>query len=396
MMASSKIDTATVLERLLRVVKEKDYAGYNKHDGLLSPVLSRLFGWSRLTRLAAIQLVTRSPWNIRPLLGVPGTRNPKGIGLFALALLEHGERSGNREWLDEGLRLLDWLLDNRSRGFDGACWGYQYPWQDVGFFAPAGFPNRVVTCWIGFAFHQAWEVTGADRYVETCKEICRFLLESPNRIVDTNDELCLSYVPDASVDWAVMDVSALAAKMLSLTGSATGNEELKAEARRCIRYVANRQTDYGAWFYTDPPGDSHIRHDNYHTGIILDCIQDYGVATGDRDFDTCYERGLRYYAEELFLPDGAPKWMNDRVYPHDIHGAAQGIISFTKPRAVALGLGPVADRVLTWTMNNLYNPGDGRFYYQRGRSLTKKFTLMRWCDAWMAVALEQSLHERAI
>ena len=36
-----------------------------------------------------------------------------------------------------------------STGFDGLCWGYPYPWQDVGFFAPRHFPNRVVTSFVG-------------------------------------------------------------------------------------------------------------------------------------------------------------------------------------------------------------------------------------------------------
>jgi hypothetical protein len=368
-------------------VKERDYAGYNKHDGLLSPVLSRLAGWSRLTRLVAIQSVMRSPWNIRPLLGVPKTKNPKGIGLFAQTLLEHYETTGRAESLNEALRLLDWLLENHRHDRTGISWGYQYPWQDVGFFAPAGFPNRVVTCWIGFAFHKAWEVTGSGRYLETCEEICRFLLCSPRRIVDTSDELCLSYVPDASVNWAVMDVSALVGKMLALTATALVKDNLKSEAKRCIRYVANRQTGYGGWFYTDPPSDSHIRHDNYHTGIILDCIHDYAAATKDTEFDTHYEQGLRYYAGELFLTDGAPKWMNDRVYPHDIHGAAQGIIAFMKPRAIDLGYKPMAALVLEWTMTNMYNRMSGEFWYQQSWWGTKRLSLMRWCNGWMALAL---------
>jgi hypothetical protein len=32
-------------------------------------------------------------------------------------------------------------------------------------------------------------------------------------------------------------------------------------------------------------------------------------------------------------------------------------------------------------------PGDGRFYYRKGRYYTKRITLMRWCQAWMAYAL---------
>ena len=94
--------------------------------------------------------------------------------------------------------------------------------------------------------------------------------------------MCLTYVPDASVDWAVMDVPALAGALLAEAGALLA-PGLIAAAPRLVRWVARRQTAYGAWFYTDPPADSHITHDNYHTAIILDCLDRFRVATGEAD-----------------------------------------------------------------------------------------------------------------
>lgn len=380
----------SVLGDVLAAAKTRNYAGHNKHDGLLSPVLWPLRR-GKWPRLAAIQLVTRSPVNIRPLFLIPKTRNPKGIGLFAHSLLRRYEMRGEAEDLPEARNLLQWLLAHTASGFEGISWGYQYPWQDAGFFAPSNFFNRVVTCWIGFSFYEAWRITKETEYLKTCKEICRFLLHSPRRIVDTAEELCLSYVPDTTVDWAVMDVSALAGKMLALTGTACGDSQMLAEARRCMNYVAKRQTGYGAWFYTDPPGDSHITHDNYHTGIILDCFLDYMAATGDHTFMDRYRKGLNYYAENLFLSNGAPKWMNHRIYPHDIHGAAQGIITFSKASVVDSKWTETADRILAWTLENLYDEQKHEFWYQKTRWYTKRFSLMRWCNAWMSYALATRL-----
>ncbi len=379
--------TVDILQLALERAKAEDYRGYNKHDGLLSPMLGPVLGWSRVGRLAAIQLVTRCPWNIRPLLRVPRTRNPKGLGLFAYASLLAHRITTQEEYLQDTKRLLQMLSESGCNQFPGMSWGYQYPWQDVGFYAPANFPNRVVTCWIGFAFYRAWKDSGREEYLETCKEICRFLREAPNRIVDTADELCFSYVPDKRVSWAVMDVSALCAKMFALTGTATGDKELLSDAARCIRYVTNRQTTYGAWFYTDPPGDSHITHDNYHTGIILDCILDYMQVVGDQSLSGIYSHGLRYYDKALFTSEGAPKWMNNKTYPHDIHGAAQGIVTFSKAAKMDPLWMEKADQILSWTLQTLYDEARGKFWYQRTRFLTKRFSLMRWCNAWMAVAL---------
>jgi hypothetical protein len=381
----------SILINLLAISKQHGYKGYNKHDGLLSPFLSTFLGHSRIGRLLAIQFIMRFPFNIRPFLFVPQTRNPKGTGLFAHAYLNSHQLTNRVEFLDEAERLLKWLEENANHEYEGTSWGYQYPWQDVGFFAPPHFPNRVVTCWIGFSFIKAWHITKNSRYLNACKKICTFLRDAPNKIIDTDEELCLSYVPDKFVTWAVMDVSALVGKMFALTGIAADDGALLADAKRCMQYIINRQTDYGAWFYTDPPKDSHITHDNYHTGIILDCINDYMNAIQSDIFADSYKKGLEYYAKHLFLSNGAPKWMNNKVYPFDIHGAAQGIITFSKASQKIPQYLEIAKKILVWTKTNLYSEKAKQFWYQKEHFFTKRFTLMRWCNAWMAFALTMYL-----
>src|SRR5258708_9534173 len=76
-----------VLDRVLQTARSERYGGYSKHDGLNSPVLARLAGGSRLRRLGAIQVGTRSPVDILPLVGVRKARNAKGLSPFAPALL---------------------------------------------------------------------------------------------------------------------------------------------------------------------------------------------------------------------------------------------------------------------------------------------------------------------
>ena len=91
---------------------------------------------------------------------------------------------------------------------------------------------------------------------------------------------------------------------------------------------------------------------------------------------------MDYYADNLFLHNGAPKWMNNKKYPFDIHGAAQGIITFSKASQRFPNYLKIAERILTWTIDNLYNKKNGQFWHQKTRWFTKKFTLTRWCNAW--------------
>ena len=382
------------LRQVLAYASNLAYYGYNKHDALNSRLLMAMMGWAKWPRILAIQAVMRAPWNLRPMLGTPVTRNPKGLGLFALAYLELYEIEARAQDLREGMRLLDWLLEHPSNGFRGLSWGYPYPWQDVGFYAPRNFPNRVVTCWIGLAFTRAAEITGEGRYCEALPKIGEFLTCEPNVLHDSAEMKCYSYIPDSSVTWAVMDVPALVGAFLSETGRFLDRAEYMAEARRLLNWVADKQTDYGAWYYTHPSGDSHITHDNYHTAIILDCLDRYHKASGDESFFDVYRIGLDYYRRMLFNENGSPRWMNNQDYPHDIHGAASGILSFVRASRHDPSWGAEADNILDWALHRMYHPR-GYFFYQEGPFFLKRFTLMRWCNAWMAWAMSAWLSLRA-
>lgn len=367
---------------VLAYAKEEHYEGYNKHDGLESPLARALSFNLKWGRLFWTQLVMRSPVNLRPLLGVPRLRNPKGIALFAMACMDMHKVTGEEHYTNEARSLLDWLINHTSPGFDMPCWGYPYAWQDVGFFAPAGFPNRIVTYFVSTALLDGYEYLGDARYLDTANAATRFLLDTPRVLFESEEQLCMSYVPSEKVNWVVMDVSALIAVVLARVGKHTGEERLGIQARKLVHYVVDKQTPEGAWFYSHPPGESHIGHDNYHTGEILDAIDDYRLVTGDDSYADAHRRGLEFYARHLFTPEGAPKWMSNKTFPHDVHGASQGIITFSRhPEYVKL-----LEKIMYWTLDNLYS-GKGYFYYQRRATYTKKFTLMRWCNGWMSHAL---------
>jgi hypothetical protein len=379
-----------VLDRVLRTARSADYEGYSKHDGLNSPVLARLAGGSRLRRLAATQVVTRSPVDIRPLVGVRKARNAKGLSLFARALLARHRMTGSAGDAREARELLDWLIGHPA-AFDELSWGYPYDWQDVGFFAPRDLPNRVVTSFAGQALLDGYETLHDDRYLDAAARAVTFLLEAPKTLFEDDDRRCVSYVPDRSVDWIVMDVSALSGALAARLGAISGDGGLIREGGRLVRYVVSKQTDYGAWFYADPPSASHITHDNYHTGFILDAILQYGRSAASGEFEDAYSRGIEFYERRLFEPSGAARFMSDRLYPVDIHGCAQGVITFSlRQRHQGTGAA-TATRVLDWTLANMWDPRSGWFYYQRRRGYRTRIRELRWCQGWMSWALASYL-----
>ncbi len=387
----AKPDTPTlslVLDAVLARSAATGWRGYDKHDGLNSPLVWALAGWSRPTRLLALQGIMRSPLNLRGLLAVPSVENPKGLALFMQACLARWRCDGRQSDLDLAFELgahLDLLRTPEGR-WSGRAWGYQYPWQDLGFFAPCGTPNAVVSCFVGEALLDLHAATGEAQPLRLLREALTFLQHDLPRLVETDAELCLGYMP-MSMTMRVMDVSILVGTLFARCSEVLPNASRETDARRLVRYVLHRQTREGAWWYTDPPEASPVRIDNYHTGFILDAIWRYMGATGDLQPMDGYTRGLEFYARSLFEEDGAPRWMSDQQYPHDVHGSAQGIITFARHTREYPGL---ADRIAGWALDNLYD-GRGGFWYRRTRWRCDRTFFLRWNNGWMARALSDLL-----
>ncbi|MVF22086.1 hypothetical protein EVC37_10775 [Methylocaldum sp. BRCS4] len=375
----------TILDQTLAWSKGQGYLEHTKHDALNSPLLYCLLGRHKLTRILATQAVMRFPVNLRKLLRVPKSHNPKGLALFVMALLDSFTLTREHRYLMEAERLLALLLALRSPGnWGGYCWGYQYPWQDLGFFAPKAMPNAVVTAFVCEAFLHAYRVTGKSEYVRSVESAAGFFLNNLTVLKRTGDELCLGYMP-LPMTMRVMDVSILIAAVLAQLAKLNGDGNLRETATCLARYVVNRQTSEGAWFYTDPPKDSPVKIDNYHTGFILDALDRVLVALGNEEWRSNHDCGVKFYAAHLFNSDGSPRWMSDQNYPYDIHGAAQGILTFAQTRNRER-YPELAPKIVNWALTRMYHP-EGRFFYQENRFYRKKITFIRWCNAWMCHAL---------
>ena len=81
-------DATAASVKLLGYCRANDWAGYDPYDALNSRFFTALpFLDSRLPRLLATQALKRSPVDLRPLMLVPRTQNPKAMALFLAAAL---------------------------------------------------------------------------------------------------------------------------------------------------------------------------------------------------------------------------------------------------------------------------------------------------------------------
>ena len=376
-----------VLFAVLERADSLNYEGYSKFDGLHSPLTKALsFGlWP--FRLIWTQVVMRAPINIRRVLFVRKGVNPESSALFARSNLDMYFLNKDELFAKRAKKCLDWLLAHNSSGnvYHGLSWGYHHPWQSPGFYQPPGFPNCYITIIVAEALLHGFRIFNDQRYLLASRQACDFVLRDLTVLHETKEEKSISYVPKMRADFTVININALCSALLAQVGALTGEIHLIEESRKLMTFVARMQTNEGAWYYTSNPRQSLVAHDNYHTGMILDALITYENVTGDNRFRVNLDKGLSFYRERLFTPEGAPRWSSYKTFPLDVHGAGQGILTFSLSGNLEM-----AHRVASWAINNFYK-GNGDFTYQKGRFWDKNFTLQHWCNGWMVRGLSTFL-----
>lgn len=378
----------TILLEVLDAADRRNYSGYSKFDALNSPLLNLFSLNNRWLQLLFTQIVKELPFNIRPVLGVKPSRNPKGIALFARAYFFLFQRTEDSDYLKRGESLLEWLLQNPSTGQRNLCWGYNFVWQSTIFFADRYEPNAVVSVFVGEALLHAYRITGKEAYLTAARSVAEFIMRDLSVMYEADDERAIAYVL-RKAGAVVLNNQVLTGAFLVKVWKHAGEEDLKDIAIKQINYAVRRRTEYDAWYYTHPTNRSLIHHDNYHTGGILDGLLEFYEETGDERYMDVYRKGLSYYQENLFEADGAPRWMNHKRYPYDVHGSAQGIITFKKAARHDKIFLAQAAKIADWAIKNLYREKTQDFAYRKGRWIKWNYSLMRWCNAWMARALAE-------
>ncbi len=362
---------------------KEQFKGYDPYDGLTS----RFFQWvpglssGRFVRLAWIQFFKRSPVNLRPLVGVKKEYNPKALGLFLSGYCNLYQQEARPEYMDKINFLIQEINQLKSKGWSGACWGYNFDWQARAFFQPKYTPTVVASTFIANALLDAYEITGDPELLTTARSTCDFVLKDLARTYDEKGNFSFSYSPlDKSV---VFNASLLGSRILARVYSFTKEKELIEAAKKSVTFCCDHQTEDGSWAYGTLPFHQWI--DNFHTGYNLECIEAYMKFSNDLTYQKQLDKGFKYYINTFFTGDGIPKYYNNSVYPIDIHAPAQMVITLAKLGRFKQHKA-IMDKVLKWTINNMQSE-KGFFYYQVNKYFSSKIPYMRWAQAWMFYAL---------
>jgi rhamnogalacturonyl hydrolase YesR len=371
------------IEESLRLVvswvQRNGYRGYEPADGNLSWLFALTGGLVFPMRVLQ-QVVLRTPFNIRPLLGIAAHESAIGRGYMAWGYLLMHRLNGDDALRHEAITCLESLMANRSSRFGEFGWGDPYEYATRGGRRPYGEPLLIWSALIGQAFLDAYELLGDEKYLQIAVSTGDWMLKLPRE--HAADGSCLSYI--AYKQSSIHNSNTMGAAFLARLGSLTKNHVVLAVARNAMAYTCARQQADGSWYYAEESKYHWI--DNFHTGYNLSALKSYRDATKEDLFDKSIERGLRFYKAHLFEADGRPKYFHDKTYPIDIQCAAQAIdtlatLAGDDPECLALAM-----KVAEWTIDNM-QAEDGHFYYRDLGWKKVRTPMLHWGQGTMVKAL---------
>ena len=323
------------------------------------------------------------PNMLRSFVKDKGYVYPQGVAMMIRGLCALYNKDLGSHYLDEAIKLADWLLNNKSEMTKYSGWGQPFLWYSRMSF-PANLPRTTVSSQVAHALLDLFDITNNQLYLDVCNEVCDMFIHDFNYVPDSNGNICFSYT--VKDNYHIHNSNILAASVLFRLYGYTKRDDLINFGIRSLNFTLSHQNDDGSFYYWAPPDELLYKIDNYHTGFVLEGLNEIKSIYSDVNLEKALRTGLDYYASNLF--DGAtPKMTPTNKYPIDIQSCAQGIITlnFDKSNRKYCDL---ASDVADYAINKMYIEKKGHFGYRIYSSgYYDKNYYFRWGDSWMFRAL---------
>ncbi len=373
----SNQDIFEIIKILDNNFRSQDYKGWDLYDALLSPLFNSgsIFDIS-LLRYVWTQINKRGPVNLRPLMGVPKSHNPKGLSLILRGYCLLYSITNNSKYLEYSKEVIELLFNLKSES-KYYCWGNNFPYQSRRGYYRAYSPNAITTSFVVNALIDYYQISHDPNILSVISSVGEYYVDELLYIDKYNNVLFNYYKSD---NYVTYNSNAKISESLIRISLIINNPDYKELVKNNYYYLLSKQNKDGSWFYNDSPSGKWI--DNFHTGYVLVALKNIKEGLDIHNGDNEIALGLSYHIKNHFTEDWLPKYYNNSLYPIDIHCFAQAIITFIEFHEFE-----IASSLINNAIKLMYNKKKGFFIYSIRKYYKNRTNLLRWCNAYIFYAM---------
>jgi len=252
-------------------------------------------------------------------------RLPIADAHYAMGFAFLYEATQERRHFERAIHFLKELERSRCPNFEEYCWGYPFDWVTRGGTIKREVPLITTTPYVYEAFLQMFQLEPRREWKEVIASIARHAACDIKSFKTSEQASSSSYTP---VDTGgVINAAAYRAFLLTSASQLLSNTDYLEIAERNLNFVLETQNPDGSWFYAV----DHVRDfvDHFHTCFVLKALAKIYRLTRDERIDEALEKGVQYYACNLFDEDGLPKPFSRAprltVYKRELYDCAECI-----------------------------------------------------------------------
>jgi hypothetical protein len=319
-------------------------------------------------------------------------RFPIADAHYAMGFAFLYEATGEGAFLDRAIHFLRELQATRCPGYKDYCWGYPFDWVTRGGTMKRDTPLITTTPYVYEAFLQVSQLDSRDEWKCILASIARHAAFDIKDFKASETASSCSYSPFGG--GGVINAAAYRAFLLTSASQLFDNGEYGRIAERNLNFVLEAQNADGSWYYAV----DGVRHfvDHFHTCFVMKALAKiYALTRNDACFQTL-SKGVKYYLENLFDPDGLPRPFSKAprltVYKRELYDCAESINLCLLLRNQFPQLTATLETVVAGILKDWIKP-DGSFRSRRLHLGWDNVPMHRWAQSQMFRSLAYYLRE---
>jgi hypothetical protein len=294
-------------------------------------------------------------------------RFPIADAHFAMGFALLSQVLDQEEHYHRAVHFLEVLKSTRCPGYSNYCWGYPFNWEGIRGTIREGTPLITTVPYVYEAFRSVWQIDKKDEWLQIMRSTAMHGLEDYRDFETSADASTCSYTPDPQQSVGVVNANAYRAFLLMQAAEDFSDDRFRRVAERNLNFVLECQNPDGSWHYANDGKRLFIDH--FHTCFVLKALVKIEQMTGHQGCTAAIERGVNYYAANLFDQDGLPKPFSRAprliVYRRELYDYAECINLAT----LLKGRFPKLDGHLSTVVDDILNVWQNRNGSFRSRRL---------------------------